>query len=109
MRALLLKWKSSSREANVDELKDLTNPVSNLEKWNENPSLKQSEERLSVVEMPLTETDNREMIDFFHFMLAGGTAKFFACSLAYPHGLWMCFFFVCGQFLFSSAKFSPGA
>ncbi|VDN85606.1 unnamed protein product, partial [Brugia pahangi] len=41
------------------------------------------EMRLSVV--PLTENDNREMIDFLHFMLAGGTAKFFACSLAYPH------------------------
>ncbi|VDK54909.1 unnamed protein product [Anisakis simplex] len=29
--------------------------------------------------------DKRNTIDFLHFMLAGGTAKFFACVAAYPH------------------------
>uniref|UniRef100_A0A1I7VFJ1 Mitochondrial carrier protein n=1 Tax=Loa loa TaxID=7209 RepID=A0A1I7VFJ1_LOALO len=84
MRALLLKWKSS-RNAHVDGCKDLTNPDTDIEKWNEKSRLKQDEKQLSTVQMSLTENDNREMIDFLHFMLAGGTAKFFACSLAYPH------------------------
>ncbi|KAK6103174.1 Mitochondrial carrier family protein [Brugia pahangi] len=83
MRALLLKWKSSSRELNVDDSKSLANPRTNINKWDEKAHLEQDERELSVV--PLTENDNREMIDFLHFMLAGGTAKFFACSLAYPH------------------------
>lgn len=86
MRALLLKWKSSSREVNVDGFKYLADPETNIENWSEKPRLKQDEEQLSTVQMSLTEHDSREMIDFFHFMLAGGTAKFFACSLAYPHG-----------------------
>lgn len=84
MRALLLKWKSSSRELDVDDSKSLANPRTNINKWDEKAHQEQDEKELSVV--PLTENDNREMIDFLHFMLAGGTAKFFACSLAYPHG-----------------------
>ncbi|CAG9534443.1 unnamed protein product [Cercopithifilaria johnstoni] len=86
MRALLLKWKSSSREENVANPEThLASPETNTTKWDEKPRSKQDEERLSAVEMFLTENDDRDMIDFFHFMLAGGTAKFFACSLAYPH------------------------
>lgn len=30
--------------------------------------------------------DRRKKVDFINFMLAGGTAKFFACVAAYPHG-----------------------
>uniref|UniRef100_A0A914ZVQ3 Mitochondrial carrier protein n=1 Tax=Parascaris univalens TaxID=6257 RepID=A0A914ZVQ3_PARUN len=29
--------------------------------------------------------DRRKKVDFINFMLAGGTAKFFACVAAYPH------------------------
>ncbi|KAL3994202.1 Mitochondrial carrier family protein [Acanthocheilonema viteae] len=86
MRALLLKWKSSSRERNMDGFKCLTDSETNTKNLDEKLRLKQDEKQLSAVKkMSLTENDNREMIDFFHFMLAGGTAKFFACSLAYPH------------------------
>uniref|UniRef100_A0A0R3RZ89 Mitochondrial carrier protein n=1 Tax=Elaeophora elaphi TaxID=1147741 RepID=A0A0R3RZ89_9BILA len=82
MRALLLKWKSS-REENIDGY--LADPEINIKVWDEKSRLKQDENQLSAVQVSSTENDNREMIDFFHFMLAGGTAKFFACSLAYPH------------------------
>ncbi|VDK84119.1 unnamed protein product [Litomosoides sigmodontis] len=85
MRALLLKWKSSSREGNVDGFKVLANPETNSKKWDEKTDLKQNEKHVAAVQMSLTENDDRDMIDFVHFMLAGGTAKFFACSLAYPH------------------------
>uniref|UniRef100_A0AAF5PVR1 Mitochondrial carrier protein n=1 Tax=Wuchereria bancrofti TaxID=6293 RepID=A0AAF5PVR1_WUCBA len=84
MRALLLKWKSSSRELDIDNSKSLANPKTSIDKWVEKSHLEQDEKQLSV-QMTLIENDNREMIDFLHFMLAGGTAKFFACSLAYPH------------------------
>ncbi|VDK63132.1 unnamed protein product [Onchocerca ochengi] len=85
MRALLLKWKSSSREANMDEFKDLADLETNDKNWDKKSFLKEDEKQLSTVQISLTENENREMIDFLHFMLAGGTAKFFACSLAYPH------------------------
>lgn len=88
MRALLLKWKSSSREGNIDGSKYLANAETSSKKWDGKPSLNQDEKQLSTVQINanVNANDSREMIDFFHFMLAGGTAKFFACSLAYPHG-----------------------
>ncbi|KAM3715703.1 Solute carrier family 25 member [Dirofilaria immitis] len=85
MRALLLKWKSSSREANINGFKDLANSETNNKKWDEKYCMKEDDRQLSTIKISLTENDDREMIDFLHFMLAGGTAKFFACSLAYPH------------------------
>lgn len=30
--------------------------------------------------------EKRNKVDFINFMLAGGSAKFFACVAAYPHG-----------------------
>lgn len=86
MRALLLEWKSSSREGKVDRSEVLANPETNTRKWDEKTDVKQNEKHLAAVQMSLTGNDDRDMIDFVHFMLAGGTAKFFACSLAYPHG-----------------------
>uniref|UniRef100_A0A915Q7R7 Mitochondrial carrier protein n=1 Tax=Setaria digitata TaxID=48799 RepID=A0A915Q7R7_9BILA len=85
MRALLLKWKSTSRKGDVNGLTNLTSSETNIKKWAENSDSKQEVKESSTVQMSLVENDNREMIDFLHFMLAGGTAKFFACSLAYPH------------------------
>ncbi|VDN08256.1 unnamed protein product [Thelazia callipaeda] len=85
LRMLLLKWKSTSRNNNANLATDSSDPATSEPEFKDFSRIKKEIKHQSAVRKSSTEIEKREMIDFFHFMLAGGTAKFFACSLAYPH------------------------
>lgn len=86
MRILLLK----TRKQAAEQAMDLMSPKVLFSKQIEGSQANSEQQSGKFVELTnqrsLNEGGKRDMIDFLQFMLAGGTAKFIACVLAYPHG-----------------------